>query len=203
MERNHNPNVVVMAKEFYEQLIGMSRAGVRYEPLWIDRHVRKFNPHRQAAWQERVRRGEAKRSEQIRSARKFKEQHVGKVVYARVDMLGNTKGDDLVLMPVKVMRISKDRRCVDVAEMHHIDWATKHRCYTKVTADNLQLEVPEGYIPGVGSYHRYLVKENGPYDIREALAESDRRHEAYMAQQAAERAFKQPTAVAYDVIGER
>lgn len=203
MERNHNPNVVVMAKEFYEQLIGMSRAGVRYDPLWIDRHVRKFNPHRQAAWQEKVRRGETKRSEQIRSARKFKEQHVGKVVYARVDMLGNTKGDDLVLMPVKVMRISKDRRCVDVAEMHNIDWATKHRRYTKVTADSLQLEIPEGYIPGVDAYHRYLVKENGPYDIREAVKERDRRLEEQLAREATKRAAKPTTAVAYDVIGER
>lgn len=201
MERNHNPNVVVMAKEQYEQLLSMARVSQRYDPKRIDQHVRKFNPYRQADHQATVLKWEAHRSQQIRDARAFKEQHVGKLVYARVDMHGNTKGDDPVLMPVIVKRVSKDRRCVDVVEAND-EFKQIDRHYTKVSVDTLCLDVPDGYIQGVESYSKYLIKENGPYDIREVVKERDRKHEKWLAEEAIRKSnLNEPISV--DVIGER
>lgn len=201
MDRNHNPNVVVMATEMYEQLICMSRSGVQYSPHLIDKHVRKFNPYRQAEHQTNVLKNESRRSQMIREARAFKEKHVGKVVYARVDMMSFTSGEDPVLMPVIVKRISKDRRCIDVVEAND-EFMQKHQHYVKVSVDTLQLDVPDSYIQGVDAYHKYLVKENGPYDIREAVKERELNHEKWRAQEAIRKAFsKEPVLV--DVIGER
>lgn len=175
MERNTDPQKVVIAAELYDELVAMARDSGRYTTSRIDRHVRKFNPTRQAAHQEKVRIFEEKRNQMIREARVFKEQHVGKVVYANVDMRSFTKGSYPVLQPVMVVRIAKDRRLVDVVSPTD-EYDIKYKRYTKVSVDTLTLTLPDNYIWGVAEYSKYLVKENGPYDLREEVKERDRKY---------------------------
>lgn len=172
MERNHNPQVVTIATELYKELLDRALHLSGYATNRIDKHARKFNPHLQVEHQAKVHKHESKRREMIRAARDFKEKHVGKTVYARVDMLGHTQGDSAVLLPVIVARVSKDRRLVDVYPA--AEPRPKHFSnYTAVSVDTLQLTVPDNYIQGVDSYSRYLVEQGSPYDIKEYIEKRD------------------------------
>lgn len=181
MERNHNPNVVVMSKEHYQALIGQCTHGYQGFPHGVDRHVRKMNPYRQAVHQERVKQREATRSEMIRAARKFKEAYAGKPIFAKVNMGSWEDPNAPVYMPVKVIRISKDRRLVDVLK-YEDEFNVRRKRYHAVSVDGLVHEIPADYIKGYGPYRDYYVKIGGKHDIKE---EEERKNREWKAKQAA------------------
>lgn len=181
MIRNQDPNAVVMSKEHYQALINQCTHGIQGFPRAVDKHVRKMNPHRQAAHQARVKQREATRSEMIRSARKFKETYVGKPVFAKVAMGKWEHPDAPVYLPITIIRIAKDRRFVDVLK-HEDEFDVKHKRYKAITIDGIIHEIPDNYIKGYGPYREYYVKVGGPHDIKE---EEERKDLEWKAKQAA------------------
>lgn len=146
MQRNNDPQQIVMSIEMYNSLIATANDSTRYTTAHIRYHVRKMNPHLQAAHQKAVREQESIRSRRIREARAFFEANHGKTIYATVDM-GRSKKDDVpVLFPCVSVRIDRVRRFIRI---RHVDDINKRDRSHVVTADSLRLEIPEGYVPGI------------------------------------------------------
>ncbi len=78
--------------------------------------------------------------------------------------MGNSKqGDDPVYFPCVSERIDTNRQLIRI---HHVLETGKAIRTRKVTADSLTTVLPEGYVQGVMQFREYMVKENGPYDLR-------------------------------------
>lgn len=178
MEKNYNPTIVTLDVAMYEELVAMARTSEQYTTKRIQKHARKFNPFLQPAHQNAVLKNEAERTAKINATKEFFHTHQGKVVYAKVKVYINTDMNACPLMPVIVKRIGKKRWTLEVVPVHD-EHAQKYKKYKPVSVDFLQLEIPDGYIQGAGSYTDYLVPENSTYDIREYLAEQERRNEEH------------------------
>lgn len=199
MERNHNEQQVVMSIEHYHNLLGMADRS-NYTTSKIEKHVRKHNPFLQTPHADRVREIERERSANIVATRKLVSKFAGKVMYAKVQIHLNSDQFDPVYVEVIVKRISKQNRQL-VVVLPKADADYTFASTQAVSHTSLIEHLPDNYIPGVGSYNRYMVLENSHYDIREQL----QRNEEYRKKKALDR-IAEPSdakAVAYDVIGER
>lgn len=200
MERNHNEQQIVMSIEHYNNLLGMADRS-QYTTKKIEKHVRKHNPFLQAPHVERVREHERQRSANIVATRKLVSKFAGKVMYAKAQIHLNSDEFDPAYVEVIVKRVSKqNRQLVVVIPKADIDYkyaktqAVSHTCLIE--------HLPDNYIQGVGSYHRYMVLENSHYDIREHLAKREEYHNRN-PRKSDEECGAADRAVAYDVIGER
>jgi hypothetical protein len=116
----------------------------------------------------------------IRAARKFKETYGGKPVFAKVDMLGWEDPNAPVYLPIKVIRIAKDRRLVDVLK-HEDEFDVIHKRYHSISVNGIIHELPDGYTKGYGPYREYYVKIGGPHDIQEEEERKNRELDAKLA----------------------
>ncbi|BEG72494.1 hypothetical protein RVBP21_1220 [Pseudomonas phage BRkr] len=164
MQRNNDPQQIIMSIEAYNNLVAMADTSPRYSTKLIRRHVRKMNPFLQPAHQKAVREAEIIRTKRIREARAFFEANHGKLLYAEVDLGSLKQGDDPVYFPCVSERIDRNRQCIRI---HHVNDTGENIRTRIVTADILTTELPDGYIQGIWHFRDYLVKENGPYDLRE------------------------------------
>ncbi|QEM41978.1 hypothetical protein [Pseudomonas phage vB_PaeM_PS119XW] len=163
MQRNNDPQQIIMSIEAYNNLVAMADTSPRYSTKLIRRHVRKMNPFLQPAHQKAVREAEIIRTKRIREARAFFEANHGKLLYAEVDLGSLKQGDDPVYFPCVSERIDTNRQLIRI---HHVLETGKAIRTRKVTANSLTTVLPEGYIQGVMQFREYMVKENGPYDLR-------------------------------------
>ncbi|QYV98786.1 hypothetical protein [Pseudomonas phage U1B] len=184
MQRNNDPQQVIMSIEMYNSLLAMANDSPHYTTKLIQRHVRKMNPFLQPAHLKNVRTKEAIRSQRIREARAFFEANHRKILYAKVDMGNCKKGDDPVYFPCISERIAKNRQLIQVRHANEVSYG---RCIRLVEAKYLTTIIPDGYIQGTGPYKKYLVKENGPYDIRE---QEEKRKQAFSSEIAKKFEFK-------------
>ena len=200
MERNHNEQQIVMSIEHYQNLLGMADRN-RYTTKRIEQHVRKFNPFLQAPHQARVKDNERQRCKYNVLARKLVAKYAGKTMYAKAQVYANSDQFDPVYAEVIVRRVSpQSRMLVEVFPKSELEDKYKHYC--SISVESLRAELPDDYIPGVGSYHRYMVKANGDTDQRAYLAEQERRR-----QERDDERRKEPESekkmLAFDVITER
>lgn len=188
MERNHNPQVVTIAVEMYNELVAMAHAPERhYTPKRIERHARKFNPHLQPEHQKRVLEFESRRTKRISQCRDVLNASKGKLVFVETSVnFSSEKLEDLVFTPMIVKRINKENRgCLDVYKQDE----TKFGFYSKsvVTPNCVHLELPEDYyqIP-FGVYRTLWVKRYSPmywYSIEEEAREEDWQRDEYKRKQ--------------------
>ncbi len=68
MQRNNDPQQIIMSIEAYNNLVAMADTSPRYSTKLIRRHVRKMNPFLQPAHQKAVREAEIIRTKRIREA---------------------------------------------------------------------------------------------------------------------------------------
>lgn len=163
MERNTDPQKVVIAAELYDELLAMARDSGRYTTSRIDRHVRKFNPTRQAPHQARVLEFEEKRSQLIRDARAVMSESQGKVVYVLTHVNHYNRIDYPCYLPVVLKRVSKDKRWeleVYRIEGYDHEGAPKLGRCEAVSAKALITELPEDYIQLCqGRYRRVFAPQ--------------------------------------------
>ncbi|QBX32407.1 hypothetical protein [Pseudomonas phage PA1C] len=178
MQRNNDPQQVIMSIEAYNNLVAMADSSPRYSTKLIRRHVRKMNPFLQPAHQKAVREAEIIRTKRIREARAFFEANHGKTLYAEVDLGSLKQGDDPVYFPCVSERIDTNRQLIRI---HHVLETGKAIRTRKVTANSLTTVLPEGYIQGVMQFREYMVKENGPYDLRKQEQDREAALKQYVA----------------------
>lgn len=210
MERNNDPQMVTIAVEVYQNLLGMADRS-RYNTSKIERHVRKMNPHLQAAHQDKVLGFEQRRTARIKKCRDVIEQSRGKVVYVDTSVNYSSKPlVDRVLTPMQVKCINaKARYLLDLYPERTKDF--KHYDTSQVTPDSIYFERPEDYYQITSGVYRTLwVKRDSPlywYSIEEdaykedwARGEPKRREEATNGRKLD---AKRLVANLQDVIGER
>lgn len=201
MERNHNEQQIVMSIEHYRNLLGMADRS-QYTTKKIEKHVRKHNQFLQAPHVEHVREIERERSANIVATRKLVSKFAGKAMYAKAQIHLNSDQFDPVYVEVIVKRVSKQNRQL-VVVIPKADIEYKYAREQAVSHTSLIEHLPDNYIPGVGSYERYMVLENSHYDIREALARREEYHNRNRKPKESDDECGDALAVAYDVIGER
>lgn len=152
MDRNLNTNQIIISKELFDEI--RNKCTLDKKRLFaIDKHVRKFNPFLQEEHQQAVRNDEKYRSECIRKARQFANHHHGKTVYVPFHSYDLPANENFYATG-KVHGVAKDRQFV------LIDMQPPYKGKVTYLADNILLEIPEGYTYGYGQYKGILMSAN-------------------------------------------
>lgn len=143
MERNKDPDVIIMDRRVYDTLLHYANIGISEAGGDIDSelcHIRKFNPVVSAEHRKAIEDDRAKKKKACWDAKTLLSTHCGEEVYLR--------HDSTLIAPVTLKGLGKDGH----------PWLTIIQTYprrleTQTHVSQLMAEVPEGYrLHRVGKY---------------------------------------------------